>query len=220
MNVKLKKLSEQVMVITGASSGIGLTTARAAAKRGARLVLAARNEDALREIVAEIKGAGGNAGSERIEAGTILWAAGVTGGRGNAVYAVADVGREDDVRRIAETAEQHFGGFDTWVNNAGVSIFGNMLDVSNEDHRQLFETNFWGVVYGSQVAARHLKQRGGGALINQAIHTLDLLLHLAALEPVGQRGRHVGQEGVGRGDRRRAAHRVGHQDGALPPGQR
>ena len=143
MNVKLKKLSEQVIVITGASSGIGLTTARAAAKRGAKLVLAARNEDALREIVEEINAAGGAA-----------------------VHAVADVGREEDVRRIAETAEQHFGGFDTWVNNAGVSIYGNMLDVSNEDHRQLFETNFWGVVYGSQVAARHLKQRGGGALIN------------------------------------------------------
>jgi short-subunit dehydrogenase len=142
MGVQLKKLSEQTIVITGASSGIGLVTARMAARRGARLVLAARSEMALRKLTDEIKAQGGEA-----------------------VYTVADVSREEDVRRIASTALQHFGGFDTWVNNAGVSIYGRVLDVSMEDHRQLFETNYWGLVLGSRVAAEHLRARGG-AIIN------------------------------------------------------
>ena len=142
MNIQLKKLNEQVMVITGATSGIGLVTARMAAGRGARLILAARNEEALRRLVNETAASGAQA-----------------------VYVVADVGKQEDVRRIAEKAIEHFGGFDTWVNNAGVSIYGRVLDVSMEDHRQLFETNYWGLVYGSQVAAEHLRQKGG-AIIN------------------------------------------------------
>lgn len=142
MAVKLKRLEDQVIVLTGASSGIGLTTARMAARRGARLVLAARNEEALNALTEEIRAAGGQA-----------------------VYVVADVGNEDDVQKIAYIAEDRFGGFDTWVNNAGGGIFGRILDISTEDHRRLFETNFWGVVYGSRAAARVLSQRGG-ALIN------------------------------------------------------
>src|SRR2546423_1040693 len=122
MNVQLKKLNEQVLVITGASSGIGLATARMAAERGARLVLAARSEEALQQLTDEIARAGGEA-----------------------IYVVADVGREEDVRRIAEAAHARFDGFDTWINNAGVSVYGKMLDVPIEDLRRLFETNFWGV---------------------------------------------------------------------------
>src|SRR6185312_9586022 len=142
MNFRLKKLSDQVMVITGASSGIGLVTARLAAKRGVRLVLNARNEEALDRVVDEINNDGGEA-----------------------IYVAGDVGNFDDVHKIAETAIRHFGGFDTWVNNAGVSIYGAVLDQSLEDHRRLFETNYWGVVHGSMVACAHLRNRGG-ALIN------------------------------------------------------
>lgn len=142
MDAKLKRLSEQVLVITGASSGIGLVTARAAARRGAKLVVAARAEEALRRLVEEIISQGGEA-----------------------VHVVADVGRQADVRRIAEAALERFGRIDTWVNNAGVSIYGRIMDTPFEDMRRLYETNFWGVVYGSVVAAEHLRQRGG-ALIN------------------------------------------------------
>jgi short-subunit dehydrogenase len=142
MTVKLKKLSDQVIVITGASSGIGLVTARMAAKRGARVVLNARNEEALRLVTDEINVAGGEA-----------------------TYVAGDVGQFDDVQNIANKAIQRFGGFDTWVNNAGVSIYGPVLDQSLEDQRRLFETNYWGVVHGSRVACAHLRKRGG-ALIN------------------------------------------------------
>ncbi|HZB43800.1 MAG TPA: SDR family oxidoreductase [Pyrinomonadaceae bacterium] len=142
MGVKLKKLSEQVVVITGASSGIGLVTARAAARRGAKLVLVARAEEALRRLAEEFNAAGGEA-----------------------IHVAADVGREEDVRRVAEEALARFGRIDTWVNNAGVSIYGRILETPFEDMRRLYETNFWGVVYGSVVAAEILRQRGG-ALIN------------------------------------------------------
>src|SRR4030095_4830480 len=86
-------------------------------------------------------------------------------GETKAVYAVADVGNEGDVKRIAAEALNTFGGFDTWVNNAGVSVYGNIEEVAVEDMRQVFETNFWGTVYGSLVAASYLKGLGG-ALIN------------------------------------------------------
>ena len=142
MNFRLKKLSDQVLVITGASSGIGLVTARLAAKRGARLVLNARNEEALARVVDEINNAGGEA-----------------------IHVAGDVGNFDDVHKIANEAIRRFGGFDTWVNNAGVSIYGAMLDQSLKDQRRLFETNYWGVVHGSMVACAHLRNRGG-ALIN------------------------------------------------------
>ena len=142
MSVKLKTLDKQVMVITGATSGIGLTTARMASKRGARLVLAARNEQALKQLTDEINSTGGNA-----------------------IYIKADVGNEGDIKAIASEALNKFGNFDTWVNNAGVSIYGRLEEVDTEDFRRLFETNFWGTVYGSLVAARNLKIEGG-ALIN------------------------------------------------------
>ncbi|MFN2532854.1 MAG: SDR family oxidoreductase [Pyrinomonadaceae bacterium] len=142
MKVHLKKLNEQVVVITGASSGIGLATARMAAQRGARLVLAARSADSLSEIVNELTSAGCEAVAVR-----------------------ADVGTAEDVQHIASVANERFDGFDTWVNNAGVSIYGRLLDVSISDQRRVFETNYWGTVHGSLIAARHLATRGG-AIIN------------------------------------------------------
>jgi len=140
--MQLKKLRQQVIVLTGATSGIGLVTARLAAARGARLVLIARNVDALKKLNEEL------------------------GGRTNAVVTVtADVADEKALRIAAATAIDTFGGFDTWINNAGVSIYGMLEDVPHDDSRQLFETNFWGVVNGSIIAAEHLRERGG-ALIN------------------------------------------------------
>ena len=142
MTIKLKPLSEQTIVLTGATSGIGLVTARMAARRGAKLVLIARNEDALRTLTWEIINSGGNAG-----------------------YVPADVANESDLQRAAAEAIKEYGAIDTWINDAGVSIYGKLENVPHDDSRRLFETNFWGVVYGSIIAARHLRERGG-ALIN------------------------------------------------------
>lgn len=142
MAISLKPLHEQVIVITGASSGIGLATARAAAKKGAKLVLTSRNKEALAEIEQQIQAEGGQA-----------------------ISLAADVGKREELQNVAEAAIQEFGRIDTWVNNAGVSIYGRLTEVSDKDHRKLFETNFWGVVNGSLIAAEHLRDRGG-AIIN------------------------------------------------------
>lgn len=144
MRPRLKPLLEQVIVITGATSGIGLSTARAASARGAAVVLAARNEQALKTVCSDLTSKGGKAH-----------------------YVVADVGVQADVERIALEAVKRFGGFDTWVNNAGVAIFGDLTEITIEDQRRLFETNYWGVVYGSLAAVDHLRRKtGGGAVIN------------------------------------------------------
>lgn len=144
MKPRLKPLPEQTIVVTGATSGHGLATALLAAQRGARVVLVARDEDDLRQVRDRIAADGGQA-----------------------EFVAADVGQEDDIERVVRAATERFGGFDTWVNNAGVGIYGSALDVSLADHRRLFDTNYWGVVNGSLAAARHLKSRsGGGAIIN------------------------------------------------------
>jgi short-subunit dehydrogenase len=139
---KLKRLRDQVIVITGASSGIGLATARRAAACGARVVMSSRNEDDLRAAAEEICARGGRA-----------------------TYCVADVADDGAVDRIGETALREFGGLDTWVNNAGVSIYGRLTEIPMADKRRLFETNFWGVVNGCRTAVRLLRHRGG-AIIN------------------------------------------------------
>jgi len=142
VNFKQKSIGEQAIVLTGATSGIGLVTARMAAKRGARLMLIARNPAALQALSDEINSAGGKA-----------------------VYAVADVAQETDLGEAAADAIAAFGVIDTWINNAGVSIYGNLEDVPHEDSRRLFETNFWGVVNGSLIAAREM-HNSGGTIIN------------------------------------------------------
>jgi short-subunit dehydrogenase len=135
---KPKRLRDQVIVITGASSGIGLATARMAAERGAGVVLASRNQEDLRVATEEIHARGGRA-----------------------THVVADVAIAEEVDRIADIAIREFGGFATWVNNAGISIYGKLTDVPMEDKKRLFDVNFWGVVNGCRTAVRHLRNRGG-----------------------------------------------------------
>jgi short-subunit dehydrogenase len=135
-------LRDQVIVITGASSGIGLTTAEMAAYAGAGVVLSSRNDD---DLVAAV---------ERIRA---------RGGR--AVHVVADVADPHAVLRIADRAIEEFGRIDSWVNNAGIGIYGRTTEVPLEDKRRLFDVNFWGVVHGCRAALPHLRRRGG-AIIN------------------------------------------------------
>jgi short-subunit dehydrogenase len=157
MSVSLKPLDQQVIVITGASSGIGLATAEAAAREGAKLVLAARSARALEEIVERINANGGEA-----------------------IHVVADVGDRAQVERIAETAISRFGRIDTWINDAGVSIYGRLEQVSEKDNRRLFDTNFWGVVNGSLVALPHLQTKGG-ALINVGSEVSDAVVPLQGM---------------------------------------
>lgn len=140
MTRKLKPLDQQVIVIVGASSGIGLVTAETAARQGARVLLVARSEDALATIVRRITQEGGTAD-----------------------YKVADVGDPAQARAAAAHAVQRFGRIDTWVNSAGSVIYAHLADTPDDEHAQLFRTNYFGVVHGCRAAIPHLGS--GGALI-------------------------------------------------------
>ena len=149
MELRLRPLAEQVIVITGASSGIGLVTAKRAAAAGARVVLAARNERDLGAAIDSIRELGGRA-----------------------ICRVTDVADADQVKRLGDAAVGEFGRVDTWVNNAGVSIYGRCTDVPLADMRRQFDVNYWGQVHGMLTAVELLRDRGG-ALINVASAVAD-----------------------------------------------
>jgi len=156
MRISLKPLDQQVIFVTGASSGIGRVTARRAAERGAKVMLVARNEQALQGAVRDITQAGGEAH-----------------------YAVADVADKDELQRAADAAVDRFGRIDTWVNDAGVGMYGRIDQTDLADARRLFDTNFWGMVNGSRLALQYLRQNGG-ALINVGSEVSDRAIPLQA----------------------------------------
>jgi short-subunit dehydrogenase len=136
-----KSISEQVIVITGASSGIGLITAKEAARRGAKVVLAARNERDLGKAAEEIRREGGDA-----------------------IAVPTDVTQYEQVETLARRAAEEYGRIDTWVNNAGVSLYGTFKEVPLEDFRQVVDVIFYGNVHGAKAALPYL-ERTDGALI-------------------------------------------------------
>jgi short-subunit dehydrogenase len=138
-----RPLDQQVVVITGASQGIGRETALQLAERGASVVVAARNEEALTELVRQV---------ERI------------GGQAEAV--VTDVADADQVERLAQRAVERFQRIDTWVNNAAVSIYAPVENVEPEEMERLVRVNLLGQMYGSRAAIPHMRRQGGGTIVN------------------------------------------------------
>lgn len=132
-----------MMVITGASSGIGRATALAWARQGGSVVAAARSRDVLEEVATLCESYGGKA-----------------------LVVEADVSKEEDVSRLAAEAVTRFGKIDVWLNNAAVMIFGDFDEIPTEDFRRIIDTNLLGVVYGARAAVRQFREQGQGTLIN------------------------------------------------------
>lgn len=140
--VQLKPLADQVVVILGASSGIGRETALRCAARGAKVVVAARSEPGLTSLAAEITAAGGQAAE-----------------------VACDVTDLAQVERVGEAAVAAFGRIDTWVNVAAASVYATFEETSVEEFRRVMDVNVMGYVHGAKVALPHLRNAGGGALI-------------------------------------------------------
>ncbi|WP_157271860.1 SDR family oxidoreductase [Azohydromonas aeria] len=161
-----KPLSQQVIVVTGASSGIGLATAEQAALAGARVVITARDADALQRIAQRLYEHHG----------------------ASVLPVAADVAVRAEVDAVADAAVRHFGGIDCWVNNAGVGMVASLLDAWDEPSaRRLMDTNFWGMVNGSLAAAARMR-RSGGTLINVASILAD---HAVPLQSVYSASKHA-----------------------------
>jgi short-subunit dehydrogenase len=137
-----RPIAGQVVVITGASSGIGRAAALMLAERGASLVLAARNQSVLDEIVAEVIRRGGHA-----------------------VAIPTDVADPTQVERLAEEAISRFGRIDTWVNGAAMSVYALVEQLTYDEMRRVVEVDLLGTMYGAKAVLPHLRQ-SRGTLIN------------------------------------------------------
>lgn len=143
MSERASPLEDQVVVITGASTGLGRASAVELAKVGARVVIAGRRAETLEDTAARCREVGGEA-----------------------IPVVADVTDEAQVASLASRALAVKGSVAVWVNNAGVTAFGSLEDVPLAEHRRVVETNLWGAVHGARAIIPIFRRQGHGVLIN------------------------------------------------------
>ena len=139
-----KQLQDSVVVITGASSGIGRATALEFARQGANVVVGARRDSLLQDVVNECKQLSGR----------------------EALAVATDVRDEQSVQNLAKQASATFGHIDVWVNDAGVGAFGRFEETPPEIFREVIETNFFGTVYGARAVVPYFRKQQQGTLIN------------------------------------------------------
>jgi NADP-dependent 3-hydroxy acid dehydrogenase YdfG len=138
-------LSNRVVAITGASSGIGEATALECAKAGAAVALAARRMERLEQLVERIVSSGGRAIAVR-----------------------ADVGEESEARAFVERAHSELGRLDVLVNNAGVMLLGPIENASTEEWRRMIHVNVFGVLYCTHAALPLMREQGSGHIVNMS----------------------------------------------------
>ena len=141
MQIKLKPVGVQVVVVFGASSGIGRITALEFARRGAKVCVAARSEEGLKTLVEEIKEAGGEA-----------------------FYVVADAADFEQVKSVAQQTVERFGRLDTWVHSAAAFLFGTFEQTAPEEFEQMIKVNLLGQIYGAKAALQYLRKTGGALI--------------------------------------------------------
>ena len=141
MNIRLKPISVQIAVIFGASSGIGRLTAMEFAKRGAKLCVAARSEEGLKSLAAEIEADGGEA-----------------------FYVIADVADFEQVKNVADKCCERYGRLDTWIHSAATFIFATVEKTEPKEYKRLLEVNLLGQIHGAKAALPHLREKGGALI--------------------------------------------------------
>jgi short-subunit dehydrogenase len=138
------ELKDRTAIVTGASRGIGAAVAEALAQEGCHLVLAARSEEAINVLAERL----------RQEYGVRTLALPV------------DMSDEAQVRSMVAQAEDHFGGVDILINNAGMGIYGAVDEVKMDDLRHVFDVNFFGAIAATQAVVPGMRARGGGLIVN------------------------------------------------------
>ena len=141
--MQFKPVGEQVVVLMGASSGIGRETAVRFARKGAKVVASARGEEGLDSLVQEIRDEGGEA-----------------------IAVPADTSEFEQVKAVADRAVQEYGRLDTWVHLAAVGLFATFEQTTPEEFARVIDVNLMGQVYGAMAALPHIKREGRGALIH------------------------------------------------------
>jgi uncharacterized protein len=139
----VSRLKNKVVVITGASSGIGRAAALAFARDGARLMLAARRESELVRVCEEVRAAGGEAG-----------------------YQITDVANEKEVTDLIDKTITQYGRIDILVNNAGYGHFRRIADTSSEEMHRIMDVNYFGTFYASRAVLPIMQKQGSGHIIN------------------------------------------------------
>ncbi len=182
MRVKLKPISDQVVVLLGATSGIGLETAFQMVDKGARVAIIGRSQDALNDAMQQVRSyaeagrmsrsQGGNGhmqigmiGDESGQYATDVSGTTVSAIEDQVIALEADVTNFDQVKSVADQVVQRFGRIDTWVNLAAVSEYALFEDTTPDEFHRIIEVNLLGQAYGAMAAMPYLKQQGGGALI-------------------------------------------------------
>ncbi len=159
------ELHDAAVVITGASSGIGRATALEFARRGARLVLAARRWEVLEEVAEECRRLGVQA-----------------------LAVQTDVTNQDQVTQLAERALDAYGRIDVWVNNAGVTMLASFADSPTDSYKRVIETNLWGTIHGARASLPAFRRQGHGILINVASMVADVSQPYASAYEISKHG--------------------------------
>jgi clavulanate-9-aldehyde reducatase len=136
-------MPDRVAVVTGASSGIGEATAKALAREGYAVALAARREERIKELAEQISSSGGKA-----------------------LAIPTDVGDEQSARRLIETTKGELGSVDVLVNNAGVMLLGPIMGADVEHWQRMVNVNVLGLMYCTHAALPIMQERGGGHIVN------------------------------------------------------